>query len=139
MRGLYFSIVGLLFILLFIHCEVDKSPVSSTLNPYAGTWRWVKTVGGLFPRVITPDEGTTVKINYDYNHSFRLFRNDSLKVMARYEILSAEDYGDQIKYSDIKIYNYQFFQNFEYAQIDTDTLMTWDGMCDGFYSYFIRE
>lgn len=127
--------------LLLMNCTVNKNPISSDTNPYVGTWRWIKTVGGLFPRVITPGEGLTIKINYDNSYTYRVFRNDILKMISHYKIKPIEYYyyDNKILYTNIVTYNYHFNQDAEYARIYSDTLEIWDGMIDGYFSWYIKE
>ena len=131
----FYKILLLLLSLLLITCSDDNS-VNNTRSPYNGKWLWLKTVGELFPRVITPNEGTTIKINYDELYTFKLYRNDSLKVEANYKIEESENDWDKISYSNISTNNYNFYSNPEYAEINTDTLLIWDGVIDGYFRFY---
>lgn len=99
----------------------------------------MKTVGGLFPRVITPKNGNAIKIVYDGYGIFGLYRNDSLKVSAIYNVGKIEYGYEKISYSNIMTYNYYFTSMQEYAKVRTDTLEIWDGLTDGFFSFYKKK
>lgn len=97
----------------------EENPTESLTAKYQGSWSWFRTVGGIFPRVITPEEGTTIKINFDSQGVFRKFRNDTLKVIAKYRVDESQHNLDKITYSEVITYDYIFNTEFNYAQIKT--------------------
>ena len=134
--GNYFKkILILQFFLLFASCSIDNADERS-FNKYNGTWLWLRTEGGLFPRVILPEAGQTLKISFDSFGFFRIIRNDSLKVIARYKIEEAENDHDKIYYYNIISNNYEFNTVYSYSKIHLDTLGIWDGAFDGFFSFY---
>jgi hypothetical protein len=79
-------------------------------------------------------------IQFDHKNNFKLFRNDTLKVNAKYEIERMEDYnGDRILYTNIVTYDYKFNREYEYPYLHGDTLELWDGMDDGNTRIYIKE
>lgn len=113
--------------------------INSEFSPYAGTWRWVKTTGGFAGQTTTPGDKLTIEIKEDNAHTFTLFRNDSLKVLADYTIESANNGYDKISYSHIIVYDDTFELNTEYIQIQSDSLIFWDGQMDGYFRFFVRD
>jgi hypothetical protein len=137
-KKFHFLFVFIVIFFLLVGCNVDKNPISIYSGKYEGKWCWIKTEGGLFPKVMTPEEGVTIIIQYNNKNIFRIFRNDSLKVIAHYTIEKA-DYGrDRISYDNIVTYDYYFNRDTEYAKIYSDTLDIWDGDLDGFFSWYIK-
>ncbi|MEJ2056170.1 MAG: hypothetical protein P8X42_19825, partial [Calditrichaceae bacterium] len=65
MKKYYFLFNIIIVFLFFLRCDFDKNPISSYSDKYEGKWRWIQTVGGLFPSVITPGEGLILIIQYD--------------------------------------------------------------------------
>ena len=139
MKRYFFLPFMIVLIFSIIRCDLDKNPISSYSSKYEGKWRWIKTVGGFAPIVITPDEGTTVIIKYDNKNTFKLFRNDTLKVSAKYNIEQTDYYRDKILYLNIVTYDYHFNRDYEYVYLSGDTLDIWDGAMDGFFSWYIKE
>lgn len=131
--------IVLLGLLLFVTCTVNRDPLSNSYDKYEGSWRWIKTIGGFAPRVITPEEGQTVIIRYDDQLKYRLFRNDTLKVSAHYSIEKTDHYGDKFIYTHISTYDYHFDRESEFATLHGDTIEIWDGMIDGYFSWYVRE
>jgi hypothetical protein len=130
----YVKLFYLLFVFVFITCS-DENPVENDFNIYNGTWLWLKTQGGLFPRVIVPEEGVTTEIHFN-NGNFKICRNDSVKVNAIYKIENYDTIWDKISYSNIMTDNYNFKSGPDLAAIYSDTLAIWDGMIDGFFSIY---
>jgi hypothetical protein len=87
-------------------------------------------------RVIYPDEGVKIKIVFGTFSTFKIFRNDTLKVVGNYIFEGSQNGYDKINYSNIVTYNYNFYQTSGYAQIHSDTLSIWDGAYDGFTDYY---
>ena len=139
MKFLNLFILIITAFLLFMNCTTDKNLVSSELNQYIGTWRWINTTGGLFPRVIVPEDGENVIIQFDSKNAFRLFRSDTLKVSAQYSLEKAEHTFDKISYSNTVTYGYNFNRSAEYVHAHGDTLDVWDGMIDGYLSLYVKE
>jgi len=139
MKSYFLQIILILSFFILTDCDPDKNPVAGEPSQYAGTWRWIKTVGGIFPRVITPEEGSSLKLYFSDGHTFKIFRNDSMKVVAHYKIESEDSAWDKISYSQIETYDFHFSGDTEYAYIYSDTLQIWDGMDDGFYGFFVKE
>ena len=136
MKKYYF----LFTIIFFISCDFDKNPIASDSNKYVGKWIWIKTVGGILPIVTEPEEGILIYIQYDIKNVFKIFRNDTLKVKAKYVIERMEDYnGDRILYTNIVTYEYRFNREYEYPYLHGDTLEIWDGIDDGYTCFYIKE
>ena len=135
MKNIYKIILYFLFLLLFNTCSKDN-PAGSNSTLYSGTWLWLKTVGGIFPRVITPENGMSLKVSFDNLNNYKIYRNDSLKVSANYKIEEDEYDWDKISYSNIVTYDYNFNTDTDFAEIHSDTLQIWDGMIDGYFSFY---
>jgi hypothetical protein len=131
-------ILKILFPLFFLTGCLNENPVENNFNKYNGTWLWLKTVGGFAPRIFEPEDGITIKIGYDGFNFFKVLRNDSLKVIAHYKIEEADHNLDKISYSNIRTYGYRFDVQMEFAQIKSDTLEMWDGVIDGYFSFYKR-
>ncbi len=128
-------LILLLFSLLFVTCT-DDSSTEAPFSKYQGTWLWIQTSGGLFPRVTTPPPGTTVKIIFDSYGLYHEYRNDSLKVFAKYNVSESNQSRDKISFSEVTTFNYHFYFNAGYAMIKSDTLDIWDGNMDGYFSLY---
>ncbi len=124
-----------LFLFLLVSCT-EENLTESLFSQYNGTWLWLKTEGGLFPRVFTPENGVTIKVVFDNLNNFKIYRNDSLKVLANYKIEKSEYDRDKITYSNITTYNYHYTTVADYAKIYSDTLEIWDGSFDGYFSFY---
>ncbi len=135
MKNNFIKILIILFPILITDCSVDNTE-EKTSNKYLGTWVWLKTEGGIGPRIITPADGATLTVSFYPLSIFRLTHNDTLKVSANYNILVMSNDWDKISYKNITTYNYNFFQNEGYAEINTDTLIIWDGFIDGYFSFY---
>jgi hypothetical protein len=120
----------------FINCS-EISPTENSNTKYNGTWLWFQTVGGIFPRVMKPENGTMLKISYDRQGKFKIYRNDSLKVIAGYYIGQVEHNQEKISYYDVvTVNNFYFDAEPDYPALLTDTLVLWDGAYDGFFSFY---
>lgn len=127
--------LSFLFLFLFITCS-EENPIGNNFNSYSGNWLWLKTEGGFFPRVITPEDGMTLKISFDNLNNYKIYRNDSLKVVANYKIEEVENDWDKLSYSNIITYDYNFNTDTDFVEIHSDTLQIWDGMIDGYFSFY---
>lgn len=135
MKSILRIIFVLIFGLLYTSCS-ETSSSESEFSKYTGTWLWIKTTGGFAGVEITPAEGTSLKISFDEFGRFRLYRNDSLKVIATSTVKQSKNVYDIISYSDITTFNFSFDSSNDYAYLQNDTLSLWDGMYDGFFSAF---
>jgi hypothetical protein len=131
----FFPLILLFCTIFLVNCA-DRNLTESIDNKYQGSWLWIKSVGGLGPRVTEPKEGMTLKKCYDDQGIFRIFRNDSLKVTGSYLISGVENGRDEITYSNVTADNYYFNSHTDYARIHTDTLELWDGNDDGYFSFY---
>lgn len=131
----YLRIILLFCFVVIISCSEENYLESSSIK-YHGTWLWFRTVGGIFPKVFTPEEGTTIKVNFNKQGIFKIFRNDSLKVIANYKVEALEHNRDKISYFNVVTNNFYFNSRTDYVQIKKDTLEIWDGMFDGYFSFY---
>ncbi|MFA6598409.1 MAG: hypothetical protein WCS69_11840 [Ignavibacteriaceae bacterium] len=130
-----------LYILLFFCFSLvscfDDDAIEYNITKYNGKWLWLKTVGGFGPTLSTPKEGETIKISFDDHLSeFSISRNDTTKVTAKFKVEKAEDGRDKISYTNVATWDYYFNSEPNYTQIKTDTLEIWDGMIDGYFSFY---
>jgi hypothetical protein len=135
MKSGYLPVIVSLFSIILMSCS-DNDSTQSDYYKYKGTWLWLKTEGGFIGEVKTPEEGTSLKIILDEFGRYRLFRNDSIKVIANFKIQKTENSYDRISYFDVTSFNYYFTAESNYANRRNDTLMLWDGMDDGYFSFF---
>ena len=139
MRFFFFLLLNLCTIVLILQCSEDQNPVSGTIKSYTGSWRWIRTTGGIGGQTTVPGEYDVIIRKYDKTQNYRLYHNDSLKVRADYTIEPFEYDLDKISYSNIITYNYYLNREYEYAMIHGDTLQIWDGNIDGYFSWFIKQ
>ena len=84
----------------------------------------------------TTATGTELKISFDYFNNYKLYLNDTLKVIATYQIEEIENNWDKLSYSNVATYNYNFSGNNEFIEKHSDTLQIWNGAADGFFSFY---
>jgi hypothetical protein len=137
MKKIYIFNILFMGLSIFTSCSED-TPTESNNNLYTGTWLWVVTTGGFAGQVIKPEEGTTLKILFDDFSNFRVFRNDTLLVSAKYRIEKLDSLWDSITYSDIITYKSYYFNNPVHSKIDLNKLTIWDGWIDG-YSHTYKK
>ncbi|MGA9291025.1 MAG: hypothetical protein WBV81_00430 [Ignavibacteriaceae bacterium] len=138
MKNVFLFIISLFCCYNFISCS-EPGPTETGSNKYAGSWLWLKTEGGFFTRIIKPKDGISVIISYDNFGKFTEYRNDSLKVIAGYCLGQGEHTQDKITYSNIITSDNFYFDSMpDYPAVQNDTLVLWDGMMDGFFSFYKR-
>lgn len=128
-----------LFFFLFLLTTLTgckENPVTISKSKYNGSWLWMQSVGGFLGRVILPEEGEVIIIMYDEFNTYKLFKNDTLKVFATYAVEESKNGVDKISYSNHVKFDYYFDEHPEYADIRSDTLVLWDGYYDGYFSYY---
>ncbi|GEM_PF-3015267 len=129
-----------ILILLISSLSCTDDIVQSSNDGLNGEWQWIKTEGGFAPHVIVPEPGTSLIISFQYNRNFILFRNDSIKVTAKYDEADYENnWNKKITFKNINTFNYSFEFDSVFVKIDSDTLTIWDGMFDGFFSYYLKK
>jgi hypothetical protein len=133
----FLKYIVILSLLLGLGCKREYTTEPES-GKYGGKWLWVKSVGGKSGVEIKPEEGTKI-VRYYKNDTFRLYRNDTLKVLAEYEINGQIQDLDKIVYSDIRTFDYYFDPEIEYARLDSAGLQVWDGLIDGYFSFFTRD
>ena len=126
----------LLFFLSIYSCE---NSVESNYDKYYGEWIWQKTEGGIFPRIIKPEEGVTVIISFDIFGNYRVIRNDTLKLIAQYSIAKTDHDFDKVTFSNIITNSNGYIDTIQYAKISENLLEIWDGAIDGFFSTYIKR
>jgi len=130
------KLIIILIVLVSFSCE-NSTEVKS--EKFIGEWSWKKTDGGIMGKTIEPQEGTSIVISFESNGVYKIFRNDTLKLIANYKISKGIDNTERISYSNIKTIDFKFHQEYDFATISGDTLVLWDGSDDGFYSYYIKK
>lgn len=135
------NIVALFLILLPLSACTDRgSPVAHEISEISGEWTWVKSTGGFFLRLITPDSSQVIKDVYRPNDSFYRFRNDSLIVSAHFTISESESMRLRtlIDIETSYAYNPAGLTEPIQATIQADTLIVGFSCCDTFQDWFVR-
>jgi len=103
-----------------------------------GSWRWIRSEGGDFPRVLAPEPGTTVIDSYSLEGNYCKHRNDTLLMAARY-YLAKTDYGIHVGYTDIRMYaGCQTILWEKTVRVEADTLLLFDIVADMYLHTFVR-
>ena len=135
------SIAAFFLILLPLFACTDRgSPVAHEISEISGEWTWVKSTGGFFPRLITPDSSQVIKDVYRPNGSFYRFRNDSLIVSAHFTISESESMRLRTLIDIEASYGYNPAGLTEPIQVTVraDTLIVGFSCCDTFQDWFVR-
>ena len=135
MKANYLKILFNLCLLIIVGCSGDN-PTENSYSNYNGTWQLFKITGGFTGSTYIPGKGNITKLSFGNYYTFKLYRNDTLKVIANYKIDKLAHSYNKISYSNIISYKYDFYPTVCYAQISSDTLITTDGYADGYTSYY---
>jgi hypothetical protein len=131
------------FILLFaalVLCSVSSCHKNGSPGPTStqitGSWRWVKSVGGIGGFTLTPQtEGFKQTQVYGANGSFKLYKNDTLRLSGKFSVTRNYKYSPTENLDLLKI-NDQTPLAFI---IRNDTLYQSDVyISDGFSSVYVR-
>jgi hypothetical protein len=126
------------FCFLIFGCTQGTGPSNSTVSQLSGSWRWVQSVGGIFPRVVTPPSGTVVEDSFTPDGAFSRVVNDTTVVTATY-FLTDENNGPFIRYTNVQTYHgYTFEGSGESIQVENDTLRLTENVTDGFQHTYVR-
>lgn len=119
-------------------CSQPSGPTDLNVALVSGSWLWISSEGGLFPRVITPPPRTIFIDTYSYFGSYSRRRNDTLVLTARYSLVN-ENTGILLQYADIQTYaGFQAELWDEWVSIEGDTLYLMDNGCDMYRHRFLR-
>ncbi len=133
-----FVFVTILFSQALVGCSDNGSAVGPGVSQLSGSWIWVRSVGGFFPRVLIPPAGTIVRDYYSPGGIFSRHRNDTIVVSARYTI-SERSSGLLLHFTDINLlFGYDFFGVDEWLQFEGDTLWLIDNGADLYRHTFVR-
>ncbi len=133
-----FVFATILFSQVLAGCSDNGSAVDPAVSQLSGSWIWVRSEGGFFPRVLIPPAGTIVKDYYSPGGIFSRRRNDTIVVSARYAI-SERRSGLLLTFTDINsFFGYDFFAVDEWLQFKGDTLWLIDNGMDLYRHTFVR-
>lgn len=129
------SSILLLFLSLSSLCCSDiGETVDPNVSALEGKWDWIKSVGGIFPMVITPETaGYTRSFLFTKEGTFSYLKNNILCVDGRFQ-LTYEQVGMVMTFTNLNIYHGEYFRIPKVgAEIVGDTLVINDLMFDGFF------
>lgn len=93
------GVIAAVFALSGLGCSTGTEPnpdPGPALADIVGTWRWVMAVGGVAGQTRTPEsDGVVRTIAIDPPNRIRLFENGELSVDTTFELLPAQDLGDE--------------------------------------------
>jgi hypothetical protein len=91
--------------LIFTSCSIFGTDSHSVHSKIVGRWQWIRSEGGLFPKVITPDcTGVPERhLIFKADHTYLSFQTDSLVQKGKYT-LKKEDEKTIISYKISKKY-----------------------------------
>lgn len=130
------KLIILSFVMVAFSCENSTEIQRDKL---IGEWSWKKTEGGFFGQTIEPLEGVSIVICFESTGIYKIFRNDTLKLIANYKIGKGFENYDKISYSNIKTIDYKYHQEYDYVTISDKTLILWDGSDDGYFSSYLKK
>jgi hypothetical protein len=149
-RILKFSVTFLGMISLIVTgCSDVGTEPDVNVALISGTWRWVRSTGGIGGTTITPTPGVITKDVYAIHGTFSRFRNDTLIVSARFSF-STRDGRILMKLTDIRKYlgfpvsdpSYPFgvfdWLGEEWVTFEGDTLFLADNGYDLYSHMFLR-
>jgi hypothetical protein len=122
----------------FLICALSACQKDNTANPstdITGRWRWVKSQGSIAGNTVSPaTEGYQQTQVYGADSTFKMYKNDSLKLEGKYSIKRNFKYQgetvDLLKIAD------EYDRSFT---IRNDTLFTYDIMItEGYSSVYVR-
>jgi hypothetical protein len=139
-HSIVFAFLGVFLasLLMLEACSDPDGPTDSDLTRVSGSWLWISSEGGLFPRVITPPPGTAIIDFYSSHGNFSRRKNDTLVMTAQY-LLSDDSAGMLLKYTDVQ--TYEGFRSDlwdRWVVIQGDTLQLLDNGCDMFRHTYVR-
>jgi len=132
----YFTLVIAALVLCSVSsCNKDGLPGPASTS-IVGSWRWVKSVGGIAGMTITPQSaGYNLTQVYGSDSTFKMFKKDSVMLSGKFSITrnykySATETIDLLKIND---------QQADAFIIRNDTLFMNDiFISDGFNSIYVR-
>ncbi|MDN3582147.1 hypothetical protein [Mucilaginibacter flavus] len=131
------------FILLFVAlvlCSVSSCNKNGLPGPSStqitGSWRWVKSVGGIGGFTLTPKtEGFNQTLAFASDSTFKLYKNDAVQLSGKFSITRNYKYTPTQNLDLIKINN----QTAMAFIIRNDTLYQNDiFIADGFSTVYVR-
>ena len=126
------------FSFLIFGCTQGTGPSNSTVSQLSGSWRWIQSVGGIFPRVVTPPSGSVVEDSFTPDGAFSRVVNDTTVVTATYSVTD-ENNGPFIGYTNVQTYHGYTFEGYgEWFQVENDTLRLTENASDGFQHTYVR-
>jgi len=122
-------LVYMLSTLLIVSCEEDTLP-----DGLIGKWEWISSSGGIAGITETPEStGNNIEIVFTANSTFMMYRNDSLIVERKYDIIEAKSILNHKLTKMISFDDDQFRKSF---LVTPEELYLADEVYDGFtYRY----
>jgi hypothetical protein len=105
-----------------------------------GTWDWIRAVGGIAGREITPEsEGYTMTVRFLDDNVAELERDGQLQVRTRFVLLLGEGFGGEVAPDLIRYDSPLLGWEEQSIGLDgADRLILIDDCCDGFTYEFMR-
>jgi hypothetical protein len=128
-------LLGVFLATLAACSDVGTSPDTYVI---CGAWRWIRSVGGFAPHVITPPSGTTFIDVYSPAGIYLSYRNDTLMMTGRFA-LTKKDQGILVSYTDVRKYAGDWSEVMErWVRVEGDTLLLSDNGMDLYRHTFVR-
>jgi len=129
-----YSIAFSMLVLILSSCSIFSS--NSKHSEIVGQWEWIRSVGGLFTQVSTPDSVGVPNSHFNFNsdNTFSFFRADTLVTTGKYSLQQLDD-NTIISY-DTK--NDVLFTDQRVTFKGSDTLILTDRCSDCFTDTYFR-
>jgi hypothetical protein len=131
MKNIFIHILFSL-LLLTIACK-ENSTQAANQSGLVGKWLWKQTTGGIAPRTFYPAGNNIYLLQITKDNNFIESRNDTVTFSDYFIIYIDTTYKEQI--IDFTNSNRN---NIEVNKVSSDSLTLWDGMFDGYFSFYTR-
>ncbi len=121
-------------------CTVSSTAPDATTT-VVGRWSWVRSTGGLLPADRTPaTEGYDMSLEFAAGGTVRIWFDDDFGGETTYEVGIGSSNG-ALEGTPVIRYGESLFGFMEqaYQFTDPDTMVLFDGCCDGFTWHFRRD
>lgn len=127
-------IINILFslLLLIIACK-ENSTQATNQSDLVGTWLWKQTTGGIAPRTFYPTGNNIYLLQITKDNNFIESHNDTVTFSDYFITYIDTTYREQI--IDFTNSNRH---NIVVKMVSSDSLSLWDGMIDGYFSFYTR-
>jgi hypothetical protein len=139
-RSRGFAFIGGLLILTLVPlaCSDFGDTINSDVGRLSGSWRWISSIGGLGPHVISPQPGDTVIDSYSIHGDFSREMNHALVMTAHFS-LSEENSNLMVIYTNVQYHlGYQTDLLNALVHFEGDTLRLMDYAADMYRHTYVR-